>query len=110
MPSGKGGIHPISTSFGNNWPLPLAYYSDASSNMRSGRRSGIFAAVALGNESITRKLIALLPTRATRPVRLQAGLSQSTARMESVVSIVAIAVVLMMLARLLIPGADGLAD
>ena len=62
------------------------------------------------NESITRTLIELLPTRTTRPVRLQAGSSQAKARMGSVVSIFAMAFVLMMLARLLIPGADGLGD
>ena len=67
-------------------------------------------ALTAGNEGITRKLIALLPTRATRPVRSEADSSQSKVRMSSVVSIVAIAVVLMMLARLLIPGADGLGD
>ena len=59
-------------------------------------------------ESIARTLIALLPTGATRPVRLQAGSSPKNARIGSVVSILAMALVLMLLVQLLVPGAAGL--
>lgn len=85
----------------------LADMSEESARARLGVLLGKFRdvpAVTAGTESIARKLIALLPIGTTQPVRSKAGTSQSTARIGPVVSIAAIAVVLILLARLLIPG------
>lgn len=60
------------------------------------------------HKTIARNLVSLLPARAGRHVPLQAGSPQSGVRLGAVVMISAIAIFLVVLAQILIPGASGL--
>ena len=62
------------------------------------------------HETIARKLISLLPARAARQLPSQAGSAQIGTRTGAVKTIVLIAISLVLLARLLIPGVSGLGD
>ena len=62
------------------------------------------------HETIARKLISLLPAGAARHVPSQAGSSQSGTRTGAVTPMVLIAISLVLLAQLLIPGVFGLGD
>lgn len=89
----------------------LASLSEGAALRRLGailEKSGDVPGPSCEHPAIARKLVSLLPARATRPPPSRSSLSSDGGRSRVFVTILAITVLIIVLAQILIPGASGL--